>query len=928
MKSGEQFERTVAGLYRRLGARVEHNAHVGGLQIDVYAVFTQRDRGKHRVVIETKDWSRPVGPRPTAVFAREVVRPLRLAGKIEEGVIVSARGFTKDARDAGKTHGIRLLEIEELESLATDVVPGAPPLVMLIPTLPTPHIAHPYALQMHFTGRDEQRRMLTSWLVQETAPLFLLVGPGGTGKTALSWVWFMWDVLGYQGALAANLPRRRPSEGFALDGTFWWSFYDEDARFASFLDKALVYASSGHVAPHEITSSEEKVRVLLGLLQRHRFLFVLDGLERELQGYRDSTAVAHQLDDSIKDEFRTCSDRHAADFLARVASTPTLSSRVLLVSRHRPRELDGLANVGEMQLGGLEPADALGFLKAHGVRGEDQLLLAACSVYANDPFALQILAGVIMDDPSQPGEIQVAERSAIVRDLRGRARHHILHVAYESLPPPDQELLRRVSAFCTPLAYAELSVLNRHSSRDGFDRALRRLADRALLWHDRQRKRYGQHPIVRAFFYDTLLQAGRAARGDTEVFQAIPDEILAGEIREDMRALFTLPAGGEALEYAHGLKEEDLAPIIELYRELVDAKQHDIARALFRDRLADLLYYRFAAYEKCITLLRGLMSSDPTRDPVVLMPHAQAWTLHMLGNCLMQVGRPREAADAYRRANEISGLINDWRSKAQNTVNLAYQRFSLGELLEAERLFRESIVLCREISEAVAEAEARQELARLLVYCGRPEEANLEFESAQHIYDDLETPAQESEGVGLTYLALYKLAMGEGGQAYRVAEQGRSKVQLESNVIWSQWVLGEVLRALESSGSAADGNADRHLTEALARCRQIRCVEIERYILISCARLQYRRGELAMASEYADDALALGERAEYRLEQADAHNIIARVALSREKRQEARQHAEKARERARCDGPGHCYQAALTEAETILAELDDEQTGP
>ena len=149
-------------------------------------------------------------------------------------------------------------------------------------------------------------------------------------------------------------------------------------------------------------------------------------------------------------------------------------------------------------------------------------------------------------------------------------------------------------------------------------------------------------------------------------------------------------------------------------------------------------------------------------------------------------------------------------------------------------------------------------------------------------------------------------------------------VQLESNVIWSEWVLGKVLTALESSGRVAEGNADRHLTEALARCRQIRCVEIERYILVSCARLQYRRGELAMALKYADDALALAERGEYRLEQADAHNVIARVTLSRGKRQEARQHAEMARERARCDGPGHCYQAALTEAETILAQLDEE----
>ncbi|MCH8151396.1 MAG: restriction endonuclease [Planctomycetes bacterium] len=932
MKPGEAFERRVADLYLRLGAsRVERNFPLAGRVLDVYVVFKIPDRGgKHRIAVEAKDWKDPVGPGIVAEFYSKIAFPLRIAGKIEEGVIVSAKGFTPGARRARETYSVRLIEIEELESSATAERIAASPLFMLIPTPPTPHIAHPYVLQSHFTGRDEQRRMLTSWLEQETASLFLLVGPGGTGKTALSWVWYIWDLLGYHSAVPAELPRHCPLDGFAPEGMFWWSFYGEEASFDFFLDEALYYVSAGSVAPHEIASPKEKVRILTALLRRKRFLLVLDGFERELEGYRHTATVAQAPDSDIKDEFRACSDRYASDFLIRVVSSPILTSRVLLISRHQPRELDDLAtNFACLQVSGLDPPEAVMFLKNHGVQGKDAQLKAVCSAYFNDPFALRLVAGHIMNHPDKPGDIRMASGSSVIGKLTN-SRRHILQVEYDSLAEEDQQLLQGIAAFCTPLAYEELLVLNRYTSEESFARALARLENRGLLSHDRQRMRFDQHPIVRAFCYAALLRTGRQARRDTERFPVIPDAILAGEIREDMRPLFTIGHidVARAFESANRLKEEDLTPVIELYSVLVDTGRHDLARALYRDRLADLLYYHFAAYQKCIDLLSALVRSNESMEPLLESPHAQAWTLQVLGNCLMQVGRPGDAAKSYHRASEIARLTYDRKGDAQSSVNLAYQLFSLGKLMDAESAFRKSIALWKQILEPVAEAEAHQEFGRLLVYCGRLEEANLEVENAQHIYADLETPTQESEGVGLTYLALCKLATGEGREAYRVAGQGRSKVQLESNVIWSEWVLGKVLTALESSGRVAEGNADRHLTEALARCQQLRCVEIERYILISCARLQYQRGKLAEALKYAEEAMTVADRGEYRLEQSDAHNIIARVALSREKRQEARQHAEKARGRARCDGPGHWYQAALTEAETILAQLDEEQTGP
>ena len=74
------------------------------------------------------------------------------------------------------------------------------------------------------------------------------------------------------------------------------------------------------------------------------------------------------------------------------------------------------------------------------------------------------------------------------------------------------------------------------------------------------------------------------------------------------------------------------------------------------------------------------------------------------------------------------------------------------------------------------------------------------------------------------------------------------------------------------------------------------------------------------AREHAREALAIADRCEYRLNQADIHNFLARLALDEGDRGSARKHAEIAHERALCDGPPHCYRSAIDEAERLLKE--------
>jgi hypothetical protein len=60
---------------------------------------------------------------------------------------------------------------------------------------------------------------------------------------------------------------------------------------------------------------------------------------------------------------------------------------------------------------------------------------------------------------------------------------------------------------------------------------------------------------------------------------------------------------------------------------------------------------------------------------------------------------------------------------------------------------------------------------------------------------------------------------------------------------------------------------------------------------------------MALSTNKAEEALAIAERCEYRLAQADIHNFLAHEAIEAGDRRTAEKHAEIAYEPAWCDGP-------------------------
>jgi len=780
-----------------------------------------------------------------------------------------------------------------------------------IPVPPTPYFAHPYPMQPNFTGRVAEREMLTGWLTDGNDPVFALTAIGGIGKSALTWAWLQRDVLGFPLPGSADDPSEvgdacRVPEDARPEGVLWWSFYERESTFEAFVAKALSYVSGGSINPADIRSTYERMEALMALLQQRRFLLVLDGFERELRAYA-SLSAAYQGDADPKDEpgnLCACTDPHAGQLLQWLAAGP-IKSRVLLTSRLFPGELEELAGCRREDLDSMDPEHAVTFFRAQGVeKGTRAEIQTACAAYGYHPLALRLLAGVIVADKRNPGDVRVAERYPVLPELKGKEQHHILQVAYDTLDKPKRGLLSRIAAFRSPMTYETLLIFNPYKSEEKFEAALDELMDRGLLFLDPEQRRYDLHPIVRQHAYERLADKKGVHTRLRDYFADVPTP------------------GEEKIESV-----EDLNPVIELYHHTVRAGRYDEAFDLLRDRLTDALYFRFGAYQTCIELLRALFPDDEDRPPRLKDEAAQACTLNTLANSYSLSGQPRRAVPLFEPQNVLLEKADDKKNLAIGLGNVAYMaQLPLGELAAAEANLRRSIELCAEIEDKGREATSRYELGRLLAYEAKCEEADEELTSA---FQAKQHHAQ-AQGIIWAYRALRALLMGDAGAALKAARRAHqiaTSRQNEGDRIRAEWLLGWSLVVLACEGKSGQDKrltgAETHLTEALTRCRRINLVEVEPDILVAWARWHRIKDNVPQSREHAEEALSIADRCEYRLVQADCHNFLARLDLEAGDRKSAVKHARTAYERAWCDAPPHCYKPALDEAEELLRELGE-----
>lgn len=754
-----------------------------------------------------------------------------------------------------------------------------------IPSLPQPYFAHPYPLQANFTGRDTERDMLSDWLKNDDRPVVALVAIGGMGKSALTWYWLQHDV----------------ASG-SLDGIVWWSFYEGESSLSSFLAEALVYTSGHTVDPASIPSDYDKTQQLFNLLQQRHILIVLDGFERALRAYASMGAV-YQSDATVDEvvDARACVEPNSARLLRNLVAGPT-QAKVVITTRLMIKELEDqtgteLAGCRKEELGSLSPSDAYTFMRAQGVdRGSRAEIDSACASYGYHPLSLRLLSGLIARDKRNPGDITTAPRHDVHDSLIAR-QHHVLEEAYNALPDEVRTLLSRMAAFRSPMDYDALSVFNAFHSEAPFDEALDELIERGLVFRDKARNRYDLHPVVRSYAYDRLMDPVGTHTRLRDYFQSIAP-----------------PSDNQV----HSV--DDIVPVIELYHHSVRAGFLKPAAQLFRSRLTRVLYFELAAYAKFAELGAEFLEAAEAgtcADELDILS-----ITNRVGDSHQRMGLLCQALDERRRVNRAALEYPQSDLSYRTCSDIAQIERDLGELQRAENHFNQAIRSAEDHQSPREIGRTLQEYALLLSAMGSHELAIPQLERAGGV----QYSRQHNRAVA--YLALVHLRLGSLPEAAKALDQAKKLAEgFGRNQVWVQWLRGKAALARDELAES-----DACLAGALTTCRRIDLAELEPDILLDLARLRMRQAETSTdrssistifdeARNYADEALSIADRCEYRLKQADIHNYLGQWELRVGNLPEACRNAQIARERAWCDGPPYCYKPALDEAERLLREV-------
>ena len=220
----------------------------------------------------------------------------------------------------------------------------------------------------------------------------------------------------------------------------WWSFYDEEAGFESFLDHALNYTSRGDVNAKNIESTRDKINKLYSFLNDKQYLFILDGVERVLKAYAGlgSPYQGDVVNADEKEDYRMCIDPNCGTFLKMLTSVS--KSKTLITSRLYPKELDDLTGCLRKDLEEMDKDDAEEFFRKQGVNGTRAEIEEVCQAYGSHPLSLRLLTGMIVHDMKYGGDIKIWKKYNPLIELAPR-EHNILELAYNSLEKKKQNMI-------------------------------------------------------------------------------------------------------------------------------------------------------------------------------------------------------------------------------------------------------------------------------------------------------------------------------------------------------------------------------------------------------------------------------------------------------------------------------------------------------
>jgi len=785
---------------------------------------------------------------------------------------------------------------------------------------PEPYVAHPYTLLQtrELVGRRAELNLLTDWVskpeaVTQDAAIFAIVAIGGMGKSAHAWTWFN---------------QIAPNEMKPLAGRMWWSFYESDATFENFINRALCYVSGDDEQKVRRLPWQERERLLLLHLSEKPYLFGLDGLERALMAYNrmDASLLADDeydektanyvtgavgLPASAAQSFvgqhrlRQTTDPRAGAFLQKLAQVKL--SRILITTRLYPTELQlptGRPRAGCFAyfLQGLTDDEAVALWRGLGVSGSREELIPIFRSIQNHPMLIQALATEVANYRKAPGDFAAWRANHPKFDPTSlplvQSRTHILDFALRGLSKEHREVLHTIVGFRMPASYATIEALlvgpgKLFGGTDTLDIALTALEDRGLIGWDREANRYDSHPVVRGVVWQL------AGSGDKHAVMVALDQHFESIPTPDMEGVESLA---------------DLTPAIERFHTLVELGKYDEAFLLFDDRLHVATFYRLSAHRERIAWLERLIVDGPDGYTCLCRRELRRFVFMALGISYDFSGQPGKAILLLKQA---VASMEDEEVSLEFTVplsNIGIAMGQCGQLAEGSLYLMKALFHSRD-SESQEKVVLR-EIGRCEAIIGNYDNSLTAFNRAMKTTRQLHP---QFLGVTFSHFAEHQLWIGNYAKAMALADQA---LDLAGHARYeADFIRASLLKGRAELGLGKTQGTNERLHDALVRARAANVAEFELPILIAIAELEFKNGLPELAIARLDETWEALQRGPYPLIQADAYNLLAGVQASFGKKSEAVEAANCAFKAAWCDGPPFAYAYGLGKARNRLASL-------
>ncbi|MCX4730995.1 BTAD domain-containing putative transcriptional regulator [Streptomyces sp. NBC_01363] len=609
--------------------------------------------------------------------------------------------------------------------------------------LPVPSLAgepHPTDLLPRaprgFQGRTAELAALTRAAAGE-APVCLVTGPAGVGKTALALQWAHRNPAAFpDGRLFADL------RGFSDTG---------EPALVEVLREFLLALG---VAPRRVPESVAAAAALFrSLTDRRRLLVVLDNA------------------------------RHSAT--VRPLLPGGTDCVTLVTSRHRLEGLIASDAARPVPLDVLEPPDGTALLA--GVLGEDRVLaepVAArrlAELCGGLPLALRVTAARLAGRPTRTlaglADELADERSRLTYlDVDDTGVSAALRLTVQQLPQDAVHQLARLGhhpgSHFDPYTAAALAGTDPVVATA----ALERLAA-AHLVTETAPGRWVLHDLVR------LYARGMDPAGGSEALIGVLDHYIATALA----AADTAEPGGEP---CFVLPEDYHRPVA--VRDFVDraaamhwlaAERDDLALAAdaartagFHDRAWRIILLQWPQVvwrvrDNWSPLLELALDSARAHDDA----YAESRVLNLLGWVLTEEGRATEAVTLLERSPVLARRAGDRLGEATALINLAVVQADQGELDTALEGCGRAVDLAREERDAHTEMLALQHLARMQLTANRPHEALESVRTALDLGPEHEEVARRV--LLLTISGEARLALGEENDGIRLLDRAAGEAE-------------------------------------------------------------------------------------------------------------------------------------------------------